>query len=310
MSVYWDSQKKRWRIEITREGQRIRRLAPANSTKAEAQQWEAKVLRELWLGELGKKPEYTLEEAFTKWAKEELPKLKSETDTRNHAWQLRPYLGKYKLNQAHEVAQLYEVSNPKLSPGTLYQRLSVLRHVCNLAYRKWHWVDTPVADRIVMPSIKNERHVYLTRDQVLSLLIAADKQHTEDAIMIAVYTGMRLGEIVGVEPPNNGMFHLTNTKTSNPRAIPVHPILEDVITRLPLPVGKEAIQHCFTKAKQSVGLDHVHFHDLRHTTASWLVQAGVPLYTAGTLLGHKSVKTTQRYAHLSIRELESAISNL
>lgn len=191
MSVYWDSQKKRWRIEITREGKRVRRLAPANSSKAEAQQWEAKVLRELWLGELGKKPEYTLEEAFIRWAKEELPKLHHEA--KNHAWHIRPYLGSYKLGEAHEVALLYQADHPNLSAGTLYQRLSVIRRVCNLAYRKWHWIDQPVGDKIIIDQPKNKRHIYLTHEEVVSLLIAADHKHTEDAILLAVYTGMRLG---------------------------------------------------------------------------------------------------------------------
>ena len=45
--------------------------------------------------------------------------------------------------------------------------------------------------------------------------------------------------------------------------------------------------------------DKVVFHTLRHTFASWLVQAGVPLYTVQRLMGHKSIVMTQRYAHLA-----------
>ncbi|MBL2562781.1 site-specific integrase, partial [Klebsiella pneumoniae] len=51
-------------------------------------------------------------------------------------------------------------------------------------------------------------------------------------------------------------------------------------------------------------------HDLRHTFASWLVQAGVPLYTVRDLLGHTCITTTERYAHLQNEHLLSALNNL
>lgn len=47
------------------------------------------------------------------------------------------------------------------------------------------------------------------------------------------------------------------------------------------------------------GVGHVRIHDLRHTYASWLLQSGIPLAEVGRLLGHVSVATTQKYAHLS-----------
>lgn len=50
---------------------------------------------------------------------------------------------------------------------------------------------------------------------------------------------------------------------------------------------------------EASGVGHVRPHDLRHTYASWLLQAGVPLAEVGRLLGHVSPQTTQRYAHLA-----------
>lgn len=313
MSVYWDKTKARWRIEFTVHGQRTRRLAPAGSTKAQAQQWEAQARNRLWRQDLGLKPRRTMAEAMARWTLEELPRLKSEADTRNHAAQLLQYIAGRDLEDLPAVADEYIQDNRHLKPATINKRLAVLQRVGNLAQKRWAWTDSPLGDRVHKIPEKNARHIYLTWDQVLALLVAARGQSIEDAILLAVFTGMRLGEIVKLRPEHitGNVIRLgTDTKTATPRTVPIHPVLQDAIARLPFPVGKERVQQGFAHARGQVGLDHVHFHDLRHTTASWLVQAGVPLYTAGLLLGHASTKTTSRYAHLADEQLREAVGKL
>ena len=53
----------------------------------------------------------------------------------------------------------------------------------------------------------------------------------------------------------------------------------------------------FNAAVKAAGIAHLRFHDLRHTFATRLVQAGVDIYKVSKLLGHKDIATTQRYAH-------------
>ena len=60
------------------------------------------------------------------------------------------------------------------------------------------------------------------------------------------------------------------------------------------------MSHLAAAAANSAGLDLPRaFHTLRHTAASWMVQAGVPLYEVQTILGHSSPLLTQRYSHLA-----------
>jgi hypothetical protein len=59
------------------------------------------------------------------------------------------------------------------------------------------------------------------------------------------------------------------------------------------------IRSAFATARDKAGLADVHFHDLRHTFASRLVQNGVPLYDVMVAMGHKSLEMVQMYAHLA-----------
>ena len=53
------------------------------------------------------------------------------------------------------------------------------------------------------------------------------------------------------------------------------------------------------RAVADSGVSHCRIHDLRHTYASWLLQAGIPLAEVGRLMGHVSTQTTAKYAHLA-----------
>jgi len=65
--------------------------------------------------------------------------------------------------------------------------------------------------------------------------------------------------------------------------------------------------HSWDSARQRAGLDYVRIHDLRHSFASFLVNAGRSLYEVQELLGHADSRTTTRYAHLSRERLQEAV---
>ena len=60
----------------------------------------------------------------------------------------------------------------------------------------------------------------------------------------------------------------------------------------------------------AIGLGHARFHDVRHSAASEMINAGVDLYTVGAVLNHKSATSTKRYAHLATSKLADAVATI
>ncbi len=69
-------------------------------------------------------------------------------------------------------------------------------------------------------------------------------------------------------------------------------------------------RHWFSDAVREAGLKEFHWHDLRHDFASRLVMQGVNLRAVQILMGHKSIQTTCRYAHLAPKDLLDAEERL
>ena len=79
---------------------------------------------------------------------------------------------------------------------------------------------------------------------------------------------------------------------------------------MPLEINNHLLRTAFEKARRDCGMEWLHFHDLRHTYASWLVQSGAPLRAVQELLGHTTLAMTQRYSHLGSEHLLDAVSNM
>ncbi|MBF0186303.1 MAG: tyrosine-type recombinase/integrase [Magnetococcales bacterium] len=72
----------------------------------------------------------------------------------------------------------------------------------------------------------------------------------------------------------------------------------------------KSVKRSFKTACRKVGIDDFRVHDLRHTCASWLIMEGVLLTTVRDLLGHATVKMTEKYAHLNPKMVRDAVESL
>ena len=80
------------------------------------------------------------------------------------------------------------------------------------------------------------------------------------------------------------------------------------LSELPLPyLTFEGLKTVFQRGRARAGMEHVNFHDLRHSCATTLIASGSDLYTVSKILGHAAVTTTQRYAHMQVEQQRQAL---
>jgi len=109
------------------------------------------------------------------------------------------------------------------------------------------------------------------------------------------------------------------SKGGNRKIIPMSEKLFEMLTRRLkvvsisgrlFDINVHTVKDAFRRAVDKAGLEDLHFHDLRHTFGTRLVQMGVDLYRVQKLMGHKSIRMTERYAHHCPASLKSAANAL
>jgi integrase len=203
-----------------------------------------------------------------------------------------------------------QIKTADARPATINRYLSVLRRIGNLA-EQWGLLER--APRIRLLPERNERHVYLTPAEV-QRLAAKCPPETRDLVRFAALTGLRRSELLRLTPADlrgDALLLDARTKSGRARMVPLPPEAAAIARRrLPWQVSLWALRRDFEDARTAAGLPHVHFHDLRHSYASWLVQSGQSMKAVKDLLGHASMTTTDRYAHLAAPHLVRAVSGL
>jgi integrase len=199
-------------------------------------------------------------------------------------------------------------------PATVNRIMCRLRHMFNRA------TDWEILEQSPMKGIKflpenNARLRYLSLEECQLLIDSCKAPHLRAIVTIALHTGMRSGEIRNLQwrdlDFDTGFLILRETKNGQTRHSPMDSTVIELLRQWPRTAGSEFVftnaaggrigwlQHGFRKALARAGLSDLHFHDLRHTFASQWMMAGGDLYVLRSILGHKSVAMTQRYAHLS-----------
>jgi integrase len=287
----------RWQVRLrVGGGKRIERTLPPGASRNDALAVENTIRRAQIDILAGRKPDYPIDAALDRWLSEEVRHQKSAQRTRQRVNVLREFTKGKSLKDLQAVASQLKTADAK--PATINRYLSVLRRIGNLA-EEWGLVDR--APKITLLEERNERHVYLTAEEVESLARACRDPEVGDFIRLAALTGLRRSELLGLKKIDGAFIRLdARTKTGRPRAIPLtREALRIAQDRIPWTIDAGTLRREFERARKALGRPDWHLHDLRHSFASFIVQGTGNMKLAKELLGHTTMAMTDRYAHLS-----------
>lgn len=219
------------------------------------------------------------------------------------------------------VAEYIEARAETVKPGTVAKEMSVLKHCLRLAV-EWGELNQNPAAGARLPQLPQGKTRYLTPGELRAALESAP-EWLRAPMAFAACTGVRRGEMLSlrwmdVDMPNRRLY-LRETKNGALRILPIPESALTVLRSLPEGASGDLVFAGVNAAFLSVytkrifarlGIRDASFHTLRHTAASWMVQQGVDLYAVGQILGHKTPRMTQRYAHLSPEYMAGAVGKL
>jgi integrase/recombinase XerD len=202
---------------------------------------------------------------------------------------------------------------------------------------EWNYLLLNPFTKVKFPRLTKVYPAFLTEDDLLVILTNTSYQYLKDIFLVAFYTGMRLGELINMRWGWIDFFknQITVkcsdefvTKNKKERIVPLSEKVKTVLTaryhnsihqsndvvfyRIEGKIlHQETISKQFKDVVRESNLnERIHFHSLRHSFASLLVQRGVSLYVVKELLGHEDLATTQIYSHLQQQNLRDALNLL
>ncbi|MCU1267189.1 MAG: int [Acidobacteria bacterium] len=216
------------------------------------------------------------------------------------------------------------------SVAAVNRELEKLRRLLNIAEREGWILRNPMrsGDPLISVADERKRERIITRDEELRLLTACDdrwRRHLRPIVICALDTGMRRGEILSLKWSDVDFeervltIRAFNTKTMKRQvsltirlALELETLWESSPkTRDGLVFGfTNNVKRSFTSARTAAGLPDIRFHDLRHTAATRLVAAHLPLPEVGRVLGHTQANTTYRYVNANIETTRRAAAAL
>jgi len=326
-----------WWMRFSYKGKQIRK-STETTDKNLAKRIYDKVLGEIAEGKwfdrlLGE--ERTFKEMMDRYMAEySTPKKASSERDRSSLTHLLPFFGSYTLSDiTPRLINEYKTTRRVhgASPCTVNRELALMKHAFSLALKEWEWVRYNPVKMISMEKESPPRDRWLTFEEEERLL-SVSSSWLKQMILFAVETGCRRGEMLSLGWKSVDLFRkvviIFGNKTGEKRSIPltqralealrdmqretVRSIKEDLVFSHPPEqrVNIHTLRFAFEEALKKAKIENFRWHDLRHTFASRLAQAGVDPYAIQRLMGHKTFTTTQRYAHHYVESLREGIGAL
>ena len=333
------SREGKWYLDFTYRGKRIREFG--GYTKDQARNTLAKLRIEKLDEKLGfKKPENQAPVLFEKFADEFLEVYAKQN---KRSWK-RDEISLNNLKDHFKGDMLGDVGPEKVerykakrktevSPSTVNRELACLKTLFAKAL-EWGRIEKNTVRAVKKFKENNARERILTTEEARRLIESASAS-IRPVLIIALNTGMRRTEILSLKWANvdlvRGYIFIEDSKSGKSRKIPMNSAVSSAFMQLPHVAEyvfynpetnaavkdiKNAFHAACRKAKKDPndendpGIVGLRLHDLRHTAATKMIEAGVDLVTVSKILGHASIQMTMRYAHPTPENMRRAVDRL
>lgn len=326
MSIYQRGEN--WYIDFTFKGQRIREsIGPSRKGAEKVIAKKKTEIAENKFLDVRKDPSPI---SFYDFAKEYLQWSKANKKPSSH---MRDLCSLRALNKEFEKKIIQDITTwqiekykvkrkEEVKPATVNRELALIKHLYTKAIEWGRCKESP-ARKVKLMRGETKRMRFLTPEEIQKLLSNCPG-HLIPLVTIAVHTGMRKGELLGLQWPQvnfeQGFVTLLNTKNHERRDVPINETVKATLRAMDRQdeyvftgfYGRrfDRIKRSFHDALKKSGIEDFRLHDLRHTFASNLVMAGEDLNTVRELLGHKDLTMTLRYAHLAPGKKAKAVNIL
>lgn len=309
-----------WQAKIRRRGYPA--VSRTFSTKAKAERWARVIESEMDDGAFVSRTEAestTLKEALQRYLNEVTPTKKGsrqEAD-RVRAWMEHELAARYLANlRSVDFAQYRDQKiEGGASASTIRNQLNIISHLFNIARKEWGMesLGNPIQN-IRMPKMPAGRDRRLQEGEEVLLLESSDYP-MKQLIILALETGMRLGEIIGMRWENvnlkNSTAVLMETKNGERRVVPLSSKAKEAISTLPRHINgylfpglsSSSVSHRFANLCKNKKIKNLRFHDLRHEATSRLFERGLDMMEVASITGHKTLHMLKRYTHLKAEDL-------
>ncbi len=217
------------------------------------------------------------------------------------------------------------------SPSTVNRYLSALGKALAVTVKEWGWLEDSPIRNVTKPSEGEGRERFLSSEEKERLLKTCKESrnpHLFPIVSLAIFTGMRLGEITGLRVCDvcyeESKIILERTKNGDRRVLPMTDEVKLIFQNCIKPKAakedlvfkslyntqeqkKVCVRDSFERAVKKAGIENFRFHDLRHTAASNMAMSGATQGELMAILGHRSPAMTRRYAHYSQSHLKDVL---
>lgn len=337
MHVYQRGKRGTWWVDLTVDGERIKRSA-GTTDKRQAEEYGAHLARDLWRAKrLGETPQVTWDQAVIDWiALHQGDRAGIDEYRRELRWLSQFLAGKplaaiddKTIEMLAKARREQDVHGRPTSAGTVNHHMTRLGVILNFAHERG---QLPVLPKIPKFHV-DECWQWITHEQA-NRLLAELPAHMKPMAALALACGLRESNVrllrwsrvdlrrrvawVNSDEMKNGYAH---NIPLNDLAMRVFEGQHGKNWQWVFPVPRRDTKTCdaptrkistkaWRKACERADLPTLRFHDLRHTWASWHVQNGTPLAVLQELGGWRSISMVQKYAHLGESHLAQWAGNI